>query len=201
MFGNQIITQAGVYQDTLTAYNTCDSIIILNLDVLVKPSHPTIRVSATADTLFATPSTNITWFRNGLPISGGANGFLVINQNGLYLALRDTSIGLRTCYSDTSNILQITNVSVINIISPKIIVYPIPTSNTLNIEGINNENSVQLTLADLSGREVTRQWYLADRSESTITLDVSNLAGGIYQLKIKALNSSETYFVRFIKSH
>ena len=28
-----------------------------------------------------------------------------------------------------------------------------------------------------------------------------DLVGGIYQLKIKALNSSETYFVRFIKSH
>jgi hypothetical protein len=56
-------------------------------------------------------------------------------------------------------------------------------------------------MSDISGREVTSQWHLADRSDSTITLDVSDLAGGIYQLKIKALNSSETYFVRFIKSH
>ena len=56
-------------------------------------------------------------------------------------------------------------------------------------------------MSDVSGREVTSQWNLADRADSTITLDVSNLAGGIYQLKIKALNSSETYFVRFIKSH
>ena len=63
------------------------------------------------------------------------------------------------------------------------------------------QEPVELHMLDISGREVTRQWYLADRSESTITLDVSDLAGGIYQLKIKALNSSETYFVRFIKSH
>ncbi len=200
-FRNRTLSQAGVYRDTLASFNSCDSIITLNLTVLAKPSRPTIRVSATGDTLFATPSSNINWYRNGQPLLGGTNGILLINQNGIYFALRDVTFGLRTCYSDTSNILNVTNVGIDLPNSPNISAYPIPTSSTLNIRGILEQEPVELHMLDISGREVTRQWYLADRSESTITLDVSDLAGGIYQLKIKTLNSSETYFVRFIKSH
>jgi hypothetical protein len=200
-FRNRTLSQAGVYRDTLASFNSCDSIITLNLTVLAKPSRPTIRVSATGDTLFATPSSNINWYLNGQPLLGGTNGILLINQNGIYFALRDVTFGLRTCYSDTSNILNVTNVGIDLPNSPNISAYPIPTSSTLNIRGILEQEPVELHMLDISGREVTGQWYLADRSESTITLDVSDLAGGIYQLKIKALNSSETYFVRFIKSH
>jgi uncharacterized protein YjdB len=200
-FRNRTLSQAGVYRDTLASFNSCDSIITLNLTVLAKPSRPTIRVSATGDTLFATPSSNINWYRNGQPLLGGTNGILLINQNGIYFALQEVTFGLRTCYSDTSNILNVTNVGIDLPNSPNISAYPIPTSSTLNIRGILEQEPVELHMLDISGREVTRQWYLADRSESTITLDVSDLAGGIYQLKIKTLNSSETYFVRFIKSH
>jgi uncharacterized protein YjdB len=200
-FRNRTLSQAGVYRDTLASFNSCDSIITLNLTVLAKPSRPTIRVSATGDTLFATPSSNINWYRNGQPLLGGTNGILLINQNGIYFALREVTFGLRTCYSDTSNILNVTNVGIDLPNSPNISAYPIPTSSTLNIRGILEQEPVEMHMSDVSGREVTGQWYLADRSESTITLDVSDLAGGIYQLKIKALNSSETYFVRFIKSH
>jgi uncharacterized protein YjdB len=200
-FRNRTLSQAGVYRDTLASFNACDSIITLNLTVLAKPSRPTIRVSATGDTLFATPSSNINWYRNGQPLLGGTNGILLINQNGIYFALRDVTFGLRTCYSDTSNILNVTNVGIDLPNSPNISAYPIPTSSTLNIRGILEQEPVEMHMSDISGREVTSQWHLADRSDSTITLDVSDLAGGIYQLKIKALNSSETYFVRFIKSH
>jgi uncharacterized protein YjdB len=200
-FRNRTLSQAGVYRDTLASFNACDSIVTLNLTVLAKPSRPTIRVSATGDTLFATPASNINWYRNGQPLLGGTNGILLINQNGIYFALREVTFGLRTCYSDTSNILNVTNVGIDLPNSPNISAYPIPTSSTLTIRGILEQEPVEMHMSDVSGREVTSQWNLADRADSTITLDVSNLAGGIYQLKIKALNSSETYFVRFIKSH
>ncbi|MFM8513822.1 MAG: T9SS type A sorting domain-containing protein, partial [Bacteroidota bacterium] len=198
-FGNQVLTNSGTYVDTSTSFNGCDSVITLNLTVLPKPSQPQISVSSTIDTLFASPSNNVTWFRNGVLLAGGSNGVLVITQNGVYSAIRDSLIGTRVCTSDTSLTLSLSNVGY-NLQDDRntLRVYPVPTSSQLRLEGYGAWGPVRIRISDLSGRQIHEGiWMTIEQTETYINLDVSGLSNGIYQLQIENDNGLISAFTRF----
>jgi uncharacterized protein YjdB len=199
LFGTLALTSSGTYNRTLPSSNGCDSLITLNLVVINKPQAPSISVSGTVDTLFANPGNRVTWFRNGVQIGTGSTGFIPITQNGQYYALRDTSVGSRICYSDTSNRLNLSNVGIGEQLgqSKLLRVYPVPASDIIYLEGIEEGSSLELQVFDLSGRRVTSLSFNSTDVENRIQVNTSGLPAGMYQLFIKGNQWSTVQLIKF----
>jgi hypothetical protein len=99
-FGGKNLTVTGTYLDTLSAANTCDSIITLNL--YVKPV-PNLTITSLGNTLTASSGfATYTWYFNGNIISGAATNTYIATQNGGYTVEATTSMGCVT-FSSTYN--------------------------------------------------------------------------------------------------
>jgi len=199
LFGTLALTSSGTYNRTLPSWNGCDSLITLNLVVINKPQAPSISVSGTVDTLFANPGNRVTWFRNGVQIGAGSTGFIPITQNGQYYALRDTSVGSRICYSDTSNRLNLSNVGIGEQVgqSKLLRVYPVPASDIIYLEGIEEGSSLELQVFDLSGRRVTSLSFNSTDVENRIQVNTSGLPAGMYQVFLKGNQWSTVQLIKF----
>jgi len=199
LFGTLALTSSGTYNRTLPSSNGCDSLITLNLVVINKPQAPSISVSGTVDTLFAIPGNRVTWFRNGAQIGAGSTGFIPITQNGQYYALRDTSVGSRICYSDTSNHLNLSNVGIGEQLgqSKLLRVYPVPASDIIYLEGIEDGFSLELQVFDLSGRRVTSLNFNSTDVENRVQVNTSELPAGMYQLFLKGNQWSTVQLIKF----
>nr|MBM3931734.1 T9SS type A sorting domain-containing protein [Sphingomonadales bacterium] len=199
LFGTLALTSSGTYNRTLPSWNGCDSLITLNLVVINKPQAPSISVSGTVDTLFANPGNRVTWFRNGVQIGAGSTGFIPITQNGQYYALRDTSVGSRICYSDTSNRLNLSNVGIGEQVgqSKLLRVYPVPASDIIYVEGIEEGSSLELQVFDLSGRRVTSLSFNSTDVENRIQVNTSGLPAGMYQVFLKGNQWSTVQLIKF----
>jgi hypothetical protein len=198
LFGGDTLRTAGTYRDTVASYNGCDSLITLTLSVLPRPQRPVIRVSPRGDSLIATPANNLTWYRNNVLVPGGRNGVLLINLNGRYTAIRDTALGARICYSDTSVAVNVTNVSVFDQTVNYINVYPVPADQAINISGLENFESITCIIYDVAGRKMDQiQWSSLSHSESVLTYDVSHYAAGVYSMLITDPKKGYTESIRF----
>jgi hypothetical protein len=198
VFGGDTLRSAGVYRDTLAAVSTCDSIVTLTLNSLIRPQTPSIVVSNTRDTLFASPTSGLRWFRNGVSIGTNGVGGLPIALNGIYQAVRDTSVGSRICVSDTFTV-NITNVGVFDILDNLYVkVYPVPADYFLNIKGLNGMGAITLTILDQTGRIVRTETFSADQLQAEdLQLEVGNLAAGTYQMHVSSLESRYPMIRRF----
>jgi hypothetical protein len=129
---------------------------------------------------------------------------LVITQNGNYRATRDTLVGTRLCYSDSSNTLSLTNVGFDSKdkITP-IGVYPVPTSRYLRVEGLGRQDElVRLRIFDLSGRQIQQGvWFVMELTDQYVELNFSGLSSGIYQLYVENIGDGLSGFVRFNVNH
>jgi hypothetical protein len=65
-------------------------------------------------------------------------------------------------------------------------VFPNPTNGmvTLQFTSAENQNS-DLSVTDITGREVMKQQIVANEGENEITIDISHLVKGIYMMRIK----------------
>jgi hypothetical protein len=127
---------------------------------------------------------------DGAAISLLASGFLDPSQNsngpafGLYAALASGGplVALPTATLGTEE-NALTNVAV----------FPNPTNNILTVEGVAL-NDYTLTVVDVQGRIIASNAY----SVSNNSIDVSQLASGVYLLNIEnGSNSAKT--IRFVK--
>jgi len=64
-------------------------------------------------------------------------------------------------------------------------IYPIPFENTVNVV-VNNEEEVEATLYDISGKLILREIFTSSRE-----LDLSNMAAGSYFIQLKTNTTSE----------
>lgn len=81
--------------------------------------------------------------------------------------------------------------------SNSIKLYPNPTNNILNIDiELDNPQQVSYTIVDVLGKEYTTPQTFLGNSGSKHTIDVSQLAKGIYFIKLKAGDTEKV--VRFI---
>jgi hypothetical protein len=76
-------------------------------------------------------------------------------------------------------------------IEEKLLSYPNPVSEVINIEGKNNSCIEKIVLTDLTGK------ILLEQTENTNQINVQNLASGIYMLE--AISGSEKWHTKFIK--
>jgi hypothetical protein len=157
---------SGTYRVVVINSANCADSFATGVVVTAKPrprapqiSRPT--VPPASDTLFANirNQNNITWYRNGVAQTGGADGALRITGNGIYRAIQDSN----GCRSDSSNAIIVTGVGVFE-----------NSVNTLNVQLYPNPTN---GLVVLSGEFDTRA--------SSTKVAVSNLAGqilGLYQI-------------------
>jgi len=200
LFGTLTLTNSGIYNRIVPSSNGCDSVITLNLVVISKPQAPLISVSGTVDTLFANPGNRVTWYRNGIQIGINSTGFILITQNGQYYAVRDTTVGSRICYSDSSNHLNLNNVGIGELLGQdkRLKVYPVPASDIIYLEGMEEASSLDLQVFDLSGRrmQVSVSFKSTD-SGNRIQMNTSELPSGVYQLFLRGDHGSTVQVIRF----
>ena len=104
----------------------------------------------------------------------------IYNESGVY----NVSLTISKC-NKVDTIIKTLNIDIelgiVNVHSENLVIYPNPTSSTINIKLDKIYNETSVNLVDLSGKVL----MVKTNSNSTeTTLDVLNLSSGIYILKI-----------------
>ncbi|MFM8317866.1 MAG: T9SS type A sorting domain-containing protein, partial [Bacteroidota bacterium] len=167
-----------------------------------KPRPPQITrptVSPASDSLYANirNQNNITWFRNGVALTGGANGVIRISANGIYRAMQDSN----GCRSDSSNAIIVTGVGVLEnaVNALNISLFPNPNQGQVVLSGEfdNTPGMTILTIANLAGQNVATYNVEGLQGSFRHELDLKSIAPGLYFLSIQ--RNDRYGVVRFVK--
>jgi len=141
---------------------------------------------ATSNPMFANPTNDFTLSVGSPAIDSGNNNFIpsgITEDLNFNPRIFNTTVDMGAYeFNNTLNVIDF------DIIAEEIIVYPNPTSSILNIKSKQEVETV--TIYSILGKEVLKA--------ETKTIDVSNLAQGVYVMKIISKDKSETV-KRFLK--
>jgi hypothetical protein len=170
--GTRIYTQPGVYLDTLTATNGCDSLITstLNYDI----PNDTILLNGLNFTA-ADNQDSYQWLdcnQGFLAIAGATQQSFTPTSNGSY-AVKTTK---GNC-ADTSDCVLFTSGK--DLLTSQIRIYPQPVKDKLYIEMPETSQSTELILIDAMGRIVVKE-----KGRNIQSISVLKLPAGLYQLKV-----------------
>lgn len=188
--GNTYTSSTNTPTYTLTNQSGCDSVVTLNLiinnvDVSVTNNSPTLIANATPASYQWIDCDN-----SNEIITGETNQTFTATSNGNYAVI----ISENGC-TDTSSCI---NVNTIGIESPeldqKIVAYPNPVIDFVNIRWYNNSNEIIYKVVALDGKTVVKEKTI---NSNNFTVDLSKEASGVYFIKIKSSNRSEV--VKVIK--
>ncbi len=185
--GANTYNTTGVYTDTLTAINGCDSVVVTDLTVNTVDVGVFITgLDLIADAVNATYQ----WVDcndSNAPITGETNATYSATENGSYAVL----VTENGC-TEMSTCIEVTEVGITENVLETIAVYPNPTAGTFTI---SNDMNMQMTvhLIDLSGKVV----YSNSTNETTNTLNISHLIKGLYFLQMQVGEMQNT--VKLIK--
>ncbi len=213
--GTNTYTQSGTYNDTLTAANSCDSVVTTVLNVISYPVITTAPASVTVnngtDALFFVSTTTVgaifQWqvnngsgfadVINGNPYSGAMDDSLLISpadtsmDNYSYRCI----ISSGAC-ADTTALVKLTVIVpsfVSEINENAILIYPNPVENQISI--FSNQFIVNtISVTDVLGRIIYEETIIL---KSKI-LNLKSLPSGFYFLNIK-LQSGEMVVKKFVK--
>jgi len=189
-FNGKSLTTAGVYNDTISSSQGCDSIIHLNLAV-VTVSTPVITKTGTV--LSTGSYSSYKWYRNGVAVSGGIAQQLTITQNGGYTVVVTGAHGCK----DSSQVYNVTGVSIdeTNVLS-SLALYPNPANQqiTISLED-NTSNPIQVNILDVLGKT---QKQISFKGSSQ-TIDVADLTAGIYLVQITSEKQTKTIRLEIAK--
>jgi N,N-dimethylformamidase len=179
----QIYTQSGIYTSILPNANGCDSVITLNLSLTIVNT----AVLQTGSTLTSVSDANLfQWINcsNNQAMNGETNQSYTPSQAGNYALIVEAG----GC-TDTSICFAVGNLALAeNISNDKLLVYPNPTHDLLNIEFLTNE-SFEIKILDLKGKILLTK----NNNFEKTTLNVNSLLKGIYLLE---LTNQEQRFIR-----
>lgn len=198
-FYGQPLSAEGLYSNTLTGSNNCDSVIFLNLiqDSLPNVSWPTLpaTVYITQDSLVLT---------GGQPPGGVYSGPWV--YNGVFYA---DSSGLGTCsltytFTDSAGCSNSAYRTILVLYSgisetgnmPKPLVYPNPAGNELFVQLTNAGEVSALRILDEFGRIV---WSSREKNNGILPIPLSALANGTYTLLMDGVQGR--YSQKFLVVH
>jgi hypothetical protein len=180
LFNGQNLDSAGIYTATVNAVHNCDSLIILNLQVLPGISNTTI--TQNINTLHANQdSASYQWLKctgTQTTIIAGANAQNYIpTSNGSYAVqiTKNNCVATSTCFQFIMNGIEEFNET------NDFIIYPNPAKKFVNIAlGSGNKNAA-VKVVDLKGKVVLQ---LNFGTTNLLELDVTSLSKGIYMLEI-----------------
>ncbi len=187
-FNGRQLNAAGIYYDTLTTGNGCDSAITLNLTVNQKQV-PIVTLTGN-DTLSTTVFAAYQWLLNNQQVSGATSSIYVATQNGNYsVAVVDTN----GC-SDTSVITAVLNVSIQQFSKDVAVqLFPNPTAGQLNVQvsGISG-NQLSMRIFDIYGNQVYTAEQIVTNGQINSNLQLQQFATGVYMVQLfsKDLNVS-----------
>ena len=176
---------AGVYAVTVTDSNTCVKTSLPKI-VVVNPK-PTINVTSTGSIALgnallianATPNATFQWQKNNSNIANGTHDSLYVTVMGNYRVIAKTSANCR----DTSGVNQITEQGN----NPLMIsIYPNPAQEEVFVSWESADNSAaKVSLTDIAGKQVFAQ-NIVQKPKTEVIIPVSDLAEGVYLLRIEA---------------
>ncbi|HPI53804.1 MAG TPA: T9SS type A sorting domain-containing protein, partial [Chitinophagaceae bacterium] len=138
---------------------------------------------------------SIKWYRNNiLTYTGNTsfwNDFIIAGNNSVYAVLSSPTQCLLPD-SVISNSIKVSNVTSVSSFIPEgFSIYPNPTESKLMIEGLNINDEYKIF--DGLGNIIRS----GKANKTSITLDVSELANGVYQIYF--MRSAKTWTTQFLK--
>jgi hypothetical protein len=176
------VTLSGNYRVIVRSSAGCsDSSAVTVVTVNPKPDAPILTLNV--DTIFASPGSDLVWFRNGVVLAGITDSVLIVTQDGNYNAIRLSTLG---CASDSSNTLVLTNVSVAEKQLLAVRIYPNPSRGLLKLElGEQGDAELDLEIRNLTGQLVHQQTWPQGSYANRLELDLSALPQAVYLVKVQ----------------
>ena len=172
--GNDTYNQPGVYQNTLTAQNGCDSIVTTNITV----NDLSAEIVSTGLQLSASnqPSNaQYQWVNcteNFAEISGATNPTYTAIANGSYAVIVEQN-GCR----DTSACFEVTTVSVEKSNNAFLKIFPNPANNEVFLQADDLLGKIEIL--DLAGRIIFSEISIVNQ----LTINTSEISSGFYWIK------------------
>ncbi len=174
--GDETYSSDGTYQDTIPTAAGCDSILTINLTL----GSLDTSLSRSGKKLIANaPNAQYQWLicdSNGYrPIDGSSDkSFRAFKSNSYAVAITQGNC------QDTSACYSVQNVGIPGKLGgDNITIYPNPAQDKLNV--VVNSNVNQLEMINMTGQRIIQKDVIG---EGTKTLDLNNVAEGIYMLKL-----------------
>lgn len=178
-FGANTYSSAGNYIDTLSSINSCDSIVstevsLLYLEVEIILNNNVLQ----ANTLLGNP-TSYLWN------TGETTSSIQTNGAGDYwmIATNDND-----CVSDTVFYTLIHSL-IDNLFASSFNIYPNPTTGIVNIEFANISEDTKVKLFNVLGEIVAKKIVVKSDSKTTLKVDLSSFAKGIYFIELESEKS------------
>jgi hypothetical protein len=182
-FGDTLMghTTSGIYVDTLINTGGCDSVVTLHLTVLPILGTPTVAITGANVIEVNLPGDSYQWYLNGNAIPGDTTQSITITASGLYSVkitnsngCSITSLAINVIYTP----LGIDEIAA----TPKLNLFPNPTSGTLNItvEGLTSASSVTINIYDQLGRSAMETVQIPHGNTYLTQVDLHNLSSGVY---------------------
>ena len=168
----------------VTNTSSCfDTSAAVTVTVNPRPAAPVITISATSDTLFSSAATGNQWFLNGTALAGAISQTLVITQNGTYRAVVTDG---NSCASDSSNALNVNNVSVGEAFALDLNLYPNPTNGKAWISlDLPAYGTLELEVLSTTGQRVYFEQHRDASGALHLELDLQNVADGLYFVRVQ----------------
>ncbi len=168
-FHGETHTASGTYLHVLSGIAGCDSTVVLELSLYkIEPNITINEFELGVAETYATYQ----WIKDGEDIPGATSATYTVTENGVYQVRVTNESGCE----GISDVYPVTNVSIgeLNSLGQQINIYPNPANDILYI---HSPVPVNTSLCSIEGRNLTEVI-------NAKTIDVSNLAQGIYLLRI-----------------
>lgn len=176
----QEVVVAGNYKVTVTDGNSCSASGTFKV---VARQKPTVTLAKFGNTFQATSTAGNTfkWLRNGSIINGATQSTYTPTLAGNYSVVATNQFGCSDTTAAQGFVLSIGKLTQQNIS-----VYPNPVINVFTIE-LENTGVANASITDIQGKEL-RSFKVKGKT----SIDISNLAQGVYYIKISTLENSST---------
>jgi len=167
-------SNAGNYQVVVTG--TCGTATSLSVSLTVNAMPAIPVISASGNTLSSSATSGNQWFLNSTPIPSATGNTHQVTTSGTYTV----QVSQNGCTSTSAPYQFVaTAISGPGLRNGEVSLYPNPVFNQLNLRNVGGRK-LSIQLFDIHGKTV-RQWYTA---QTTAILDVTGLAGGVYQIML-----------------
>ena len=177
---------------TLTNASNCDSIITENINIIKTPKPKVIR----GDVIII-DNENTYYYGTDLQMNVQyvwkvINGNIISGQGTNFIEVKwqSNGVGILNCIvfdnqmkcSDSSGLSVNIATGINDIKNPIIKIYPNPTNNIINIEGLNKNENKTIQIFDVQGKLVITKTIIEKG-----TIDLSELNKGVYVIKVGEL--------------
>ncbi len=170
------VTNSSKYSVTGIDAQGCSAIASIDITVRPLPTKPVI--TSTNSSLSTTTYNGYQWYLNNQPMGSQTNQNLNITSNGTYSVVVNDTYGCKNKSAD----FVVKSLTLDELKSNNLLVYPNPSTGIFTI---NSSINSTFNLYDIYGT------HIAEYTENTTQIDLSNYANGVYFLKTQQSNKEE----------